>query len=357
MKKILSAVCLLILMLVSIIVLPVQVNAAKEKKVTITKQPVSVTVASGKNAIVSFTATGDGLTYKWYYKNKGASGFSYTATFPGKTYSAQMNAARDGRQIYCVVTDKYGNSVKTNTVTISMQKKATITKQPVSVTVASGKDAIVSFTATGDGLTYKWYYKNKGASGFSYTATFPGKTYSAQMNAARDGRQIYCVVTDKYGNSVKTNTVTISMLYEKEGDYLYKVTNGTATVMGYTGSGGAVEIPGTLGGYAVSSIGNLAFYECESVISVVIPDSVTAIESGAFRSCDHLTTVTISKGIATIGDSAFAECASIADVHYSDTQSQWNKISIGQNNQCLTQATLHCKKNSSSSLPLIRPDL
>ena len=31
------------------------------------------------------------------------------------------------------------------------------------------------------------------------------------MSASRSGRQVYCVVTDKYGNSVKSNVVTLRM--------------------------------------------------------------------------------------------------------------------------------------------------
>ena len=207
--------------------------------VAITKQPVSVSVASGQTATVSFAATGDGLTYKWYYKNKGASSFTRTTTFSGNTYTAQMNASRDGRQIYCVVTDKYGNSVKTDVVTISM-KKVAITQQPVSVTVAGGQTATVSFTATGDGLTYKWYYKNKGASSFTRTTTFSGNTYTAQMNASRDGRQIYCVVTDKYGNSVKTDVVTISMkssLTITKQPVSVTVANGQTATISFTATG------------------------------------------------------------------------------------------------------------------------
>ena len=122
-----------------------------------------------------------------------------------------MDATRDGRQVYCVVKDKYGNSVKTNTVTLSMGNVAKITKQPVSVTVASGATAKVSFTATGDGLTYTWYFKNKGATSFSKTTSFTSNTYSVVMDATRDGRQVYCVVKDKYGNSVKSDTVTLRM--------------------------------------------------------------------------------------------------------------------------------------------------
>ena len=186
----------------------VTLSIANELKIT--AQPESVTVPSGKKASVTVSATGDGLTYKWYYKNKGMTKFVESTSMTSATYSVdKMTASRDGRQLYCVITDKYGNSVKTDTVTLNIGKALKITAQPESVTVANGKKASVTVSATGDGLTYKWYYKNKGASKFSYTSTFTGNKYSVTMSDSRDGRQIYCVITDKYGNSVKTDTVTL----------------------------------------------------------------------------------------------------------------------------------------------------
>ena len=122
-----------------------------------------------------------------------------------------MTSARAGRQIYCVVTDKYGNSVKSNTVTLGMGNTVKITKQPVSVSAAKGTAATVSVTATGDGLTYKWYFKNPSATSFTYTSSFTSNSYSVSMDSTRNGRQVYCVITDKYGNSVKTSTATLSM--------------------------------------------------------------------------------------------------------------------------------------------------
>ena len=43
-----------------------------------------------------------------------------------KTYAVKMSKARKDRQVYCVVTDQYGNSGQTDTVTLSMQKKLDI---------------------------------------------------------------------------------------------------------------------------------------------------------------------------------------------------------------------------------------
>ncbi len=179
--------------------------------ISITRQPTPVTVQNGGDVKISFSAEGEGLTYKWYYKNASASAFSVTKTFTSNYYTAEMSDARNGRQVYCVVTDKFGFTVTTDVVTMHIGMPITITMQPTSVTVDEGETAVVMVGAVGEGITYKWYYKNAGASKFSYTSTFTGGTYTAQMSDTRDGRQIYCVITDKNGVCVQTDTVTLSM--------------------------------------------------------------------------------------------------------------------------------------------------
>ncbi len=177
--------------------------------VMITNQPKTVAVPNGETAKVTISASGEGKTYKWYFKNKGESDFKLTTTFTGNTYYITMNASRASRQVYCVITDKYGNSVKSNVITLGMAVK--ITEQPVSVAVTNGNTAKVTVNASGEGKTYKWYYKDKGMSDFALTKTFTGNSYYITMNAERASRQVYCVITDKYGNSVTTNTVTLGM--------------------------------------------------------------------------------------------------------------------------------------------------
>ncbi|OQB13377.1 MAG: hypothetical protein BWY15_01841 [Firmicutes bacterium ADurb.Bin193] len=67
----------------------------------------------------------------------------------------------------------------------------------------------------------------------------------------------------------------------------------TGKITGYSGNGGIVMIPQTIGGVTVTTIGEYAFFRCNSLISVTIPNSVTTIEEGAFYSCENLTSVTI----------------------------------------------------------------
>ena len=61
----------------------------------------------------------------------------------------------------------------------------------------------------------------------------------------------------------------------------------------------------------VTSIGEYAFYWCESLTSVTIPDSVTSIGDNAFYDCTSLTSVTIPDSVTSIGSYAFSECTSL----------------------------------------------
>jgi len=97
-------------------------------------------------------------------------------------------------------------------------------------------------------------------------------------------------------------------------DYTYEINNGTITITGYNGSGGAVVIPGEIGGVPVTRIGDWAFYGCTSLTTVTIPNSVTSIGDWAFRDCEGLTSVTIPNSVTTLGVYAFYSCSALTSV-------------------------------------------
>ena len=89
--------------------------------------------------------------------------------------------------------------------------------------------------------------------------------------------------------------------------------NGTITISGYTGPGGAIAIPATINGLPVTSIANGAFGSCTNLTSITIPNSVTNIGT-AFNGCLSLTNVTIGTGVTSIGNEAFAFCTNLTSI-------------------------------------------
>ena len=66
--------------------------------------------------------------------------------------------------------------------------------------------------------------------------------------------------------------------------------------------------------YSVTGIGGYAFYYCEDLTSVTIPNSVTSVGENAFQHCIGLTTVTIPNSVTTIGKFAFYGCIGLTSM-------------------------------------------
>lgn len=57
-----------------------------------------------------------------------------------------------------------------------------------------------------------------------------------------------------------------------------------------------------------------AFYECDKLSSISIPNSVTYIRDAAFSWCRSLSSVTIPSGVTNIGRNAFEYCSSLTSI-------------------------------------------
>jgi hypothetical protein len=86
--------------------------------------------------------------------------------------------------------------------------------------MASGDKATITVEALGAGLTYKWYYKDVNDGSYKLSTSFTGNSYSVIVSFSTNGRKVGCVVTDKYGNSVASNVVTISCTSSMDDDYV-----------------------------------------------------------------------------------------------------------------------------------------
>ncbi|MBR7032929.1 MAG: leucine-rich repeat protein, partial [Clostridia bacterium] len=102
--------------------------------------------------------------------------------------------------------------------------------------------------------------------------------------------------------------------YNVESDYEYTVTDGEVTITKYLGSDADVIIPSHIEGSPVTVIGPKSFTQCDSLVSVVVPDTVTEIVYEAFSFCNSLSSVTLPDSVTSLGEGLFGYCSSLVSV-------------------------------------------
>jgi hypothetical protein len=102
-----------------------------------------------------------------------------------------------------------------------------------------------------------------------------------------------------------------------KNEYLFYTYEGVNYLLGYIGTDTALTLP--------------ANYNGENYV----------IYKHAFEENDKITSVTIPDGVTSIGEMAFYDCYSLRDVYYIGTEEEWGQISIGGWNYNLTGATIH----------------
>lgn len=179
------------------------------EELKIVTQPTDVEAAIGETVTVSVEAQGEGLKYQWYFKNTSGTSFS-KSSIKTAVYDTTMDKTRAGREVYCVITDVLGNTVTTDTVKLIRvaAEELAIIEQPGDAEVAMGETVNITVKAQGEGLKYRWYFRNANATTFS-ASSITTDTYTCEMNKTRAGREVYCVITDSLGNKVTSESAML----------------------------------------------------------------------------------------------------------------------------------------------------
>ena len=104
------------------------------------------------------------------------------------------------------------------------------------------------------------------------------------------------------------------------GDFRYKTLSGsTIEITRYIGHAAVVDIPASINGKRVTSIGDNAFNHYTSLTNVTIPDSVTSIGDYTFHYCTVLTSITIPDSVTRIGKGVFYDCRNLTRIKMSNS--------------------------------------
>ena len=265
------------------------------------------------------TSTGGTPAYKFV-------GGTFTLWSPGDAGYNPSNQFRNSRAKYVIASNNewykgaYGNRDGTwnNYATGSDSAPTAVASGTTANTAVYSVQGPADITSAG-GLSP---YETMGQSGNVWEWNETG--FDGINNTADENREVrggtWGSVSDSLGASVR---FSYSPTFEWDdigfrvvviSDFNSTINNGEVTITGYTGTGGLVEIPATIGGLPVTTIGEQAFLNNLTLIEVVIPIGVTTIGAEAFAGCREMELISLPSSLTTIGETAFQNCEKLNNV-------------------------------------------
>ena len=163
-----------------------------------------------------------------------------------------------------------------------------------------------------------------------YTATEKVEPYNTSaFNVA--------ITSNEWNETTGEYVITFDGELTTIGDYAFYGCNSltsvtipdSVTTIGDGAFDGCESLTSVTIGDSVTMIGGYAFSNCYSLTSVTIPDSVTTIGEAAFTACTSLTSVTIPDSVTTIGDYAFRDCSRLTSVTIGDSVTTIGEAAFG----------------------------
>lgn len=200
------------------------------------------------------------------------------------------------------------------------------------------------------------------------TTTFPATTApspSVTETTKKDTTTAKATTTKITTTQPTTKKETSTAAPTTDASEIYNVSGGILSE--YTGEGGSVAVPSTVGGEnvtaigtgafagnsaitsvsvpsTVTKIGQEAFADCTGLKSVSLPSSLQSIGIGSFCGCTSLTSVDIPSGVTSIGDDAFADCSSLSKATIPSSVTSIGENAFGGCNNL----TIRCSEGSAA---------
>lgn len=117
------------------------------------------------------------------------------------------------------------------------------------------------------------------------------------------------------GWTKSVDSVTKDVSYVAKWKDIFVLSNGVIT--GLTPYGKTLTeilIPEQIDGVTITEIGYMSFFDCDTVRTIEIPDSVITIADHSFYYSDMLSKIVIGKNVESIGENAFQYCYKIVEI-------------------------------------------
>jgi hypothetical protein len=326
---------------------PITSNAATltvATSLTITSQPVNVTVCAGVNTSFSVSATG-ASTYQWQVSTDGGATFSPVTNggvYSGATTSTlsltNPTTALNGNQYRVVVSSSCGTATS-NSALLFVNVATSIQSITPNVTVCAGTLVVFGVATGGSGLTYQWQLSTDGGTTYSDIAGANSSTYTIpSVTAAMSGNLYRVIVTGACPPVVTSTGVLLTVVTSVNittQPVNQTVCEGGTTSFTVAGSGAGVIYQwqvSTDGGTTWTNVTNSGVYSGATTGTLTITGATVGMSNNRYRAQLSNATCT-SPGISGV---AILTVNSLTAV---SAQPQNATICVGGNNTFSVTAT------------------
>ena len=262
---------------------------------SITLDKTTLSLAVGETATLAATVKPDDATDKtvtWSSSDE-----SVASVDNGK-----VTALKSGK---ATVMAKCGDKTTECAITVTVQVSS-ITLDKTTLSLSVGESATLTATVKPDDATDKtvvWSSSDESIAKVDNGKVTALKIGSAIVTATAASFSVSCNVTVVHPDNIIYYTSTDGNIVKPFNESAFG-----ANIISNEYSNGLGKI---VFDSPVMRIGNNAFYECRTLRSITLPESVTSIGDNAYYSCSALGNVRLSEAILTIGKKAFYWCRNL----------------------------------------------
>ena len=190
--------------------------------ITITQQPIPVTVCQGQATSLTITASG-GTNYQWQVDsgsgfNNVNNGNGYSDAQTGTLNLIGAATSLNGLVYRCIISGGCGGNITSATALVTVNPNNAVTNQPTNQVICEGQNASFTFNANGLSLTYQWAVSTDGGTNFSalsnsapYSGVATGTLNINNPGSTFNGYQYQCTINGICGTAQTTNSVTLTI--------------------------------------------------------------------------------------------------------------------------------------------------
>lgn len=171
------------------------ITASSTATIVITTQPISQNLAIGSSVTFTVVATGESLSYQWYFN---------TNPIPEATQSTytKITTAGDAGPYYVQITNSSNQVLDSDIATLNL---IDITTQPSSQNAVIGDSVTFDVDAIG-AESYQWNFDEQPILGAT------GSTYGIVVTTATDAGTYDALITNEFGQVFKSDTATLNLI-------------------------------------------------------------------------------------------------------------------------------------------------